>query len=207
VSDSNEVVADEVPDDVPPPRPASSYPGGPRADRGTPRPVTVIGTPVLHRVAREVTVFDDELADFVDDMFATMYVANGVGLAAPQVGDDRAVFVYDCPDDTGERFVGHVVNPVVVELSEETETQDEGCLSVPGPFFELERPFRATVRGIDRHGEPVEVTGTGFFGRCLQHETDHLNGRLYVDLLSGRNRRRAIREIEPQPWSAPLPDA
>lgn len=194
----------EASDDPPPPRPASSYPGGPRADRGTPRPVTVMGTPVLHRASREVTVFDEELAAFVDDLFVTMYVAHGVGLAAPQIGDDRAVFVYDCPDDVGERHVGHVVNPVVVAVSGELVTEDEGCLSVPGPYFEVERPLTATVRGVDRHGEPVEVTGSGFFGRCLQHETDHLRGRLYVDLLSGRNRRRAIREIEPQPWNAPI---
>ena len=200
----SDVFADEVPEGAPPPRPASSYPGGPRAGRGAPRPVTVIGSPVLHRETRPVTVFDEELAELIDDMFATMYVAHGVGLAAPQVGDGRALFVYDCPDDTGERHVGHVVNPEIVAVSAELDTQDEGCLSVPGPYFELERPLTATVRGVDRHGQPVEVTGSGFFGRCLQHETDHLHGRLYVDLLSGRTKRRAIREIDPQPWNAPI---
>lgn len=190
---------------TPPPAPASSFPGGPREGRGSARPVTIIGTPVLHAEARPVTEFDEELAELVDDMFATMYVAHGVGLAAPQVGDDRAVFVYDCPDDEGVRHVGHVVNPVVVAVSEELDVNDEGCLSVPGPYFELARPMQATVQGVDRTGAPLEVTGRGFFGRCLQHETDHLHGRLYVDLLSGRTKRRAIRELEPQPWNAPLP--
>src|SRR5690242_19590886 len=98
-------------------------------------------------------------------MFATLAVAEGVGLAAPQIGVDLAVFVYDCPDESGARQVGHVVNPVI-ETGGTVETSDEGCLSVPGPFHELARSTAATVRGVDRTGAPVEVSGTGYFARC-----------------------------------------
>lgn len=167
--------------------------------------MVILGTPVLHRPARAVEVFDDDLSRLVDDLFATMYVAHGVGLAAPQVADDRAVFVYDCPDDDGGRHVGHLVNPEIVEVSEELEEADEGCLSVPGPYFELVRPAAATVRGVDRSGAPLVVSGLGFFARCLLHETGHLRGELYVDLLKTGKRRRAIREIEPLDWNAPIP--
>lgn len=158
----------------------------------------------MHRPARRVATFDEGLARLIDDMFATMYVADGVGLAAPQIGIDRSVLVYDCPDQAGERHVGHLVNPELVRTSEETDSADEGCLSVPGPYFELERPTTATVRGVDRSGAAVEVTGTGFFARCLLHETDHLAGVLYIDRLRGTKRRRALREMTPFEWNAPL---
>src|SRR5689334_7230901 len=122
----------------------------------TARKIRVVGDPVLHSPARPVTSFDDALATLVDDMFATLAVAEGVGLAAPQVGVDLAVFVYDCPDESGVHQVGHVVNPVI-ETSGAAEASDEGCLSVPGPFHELSRATAATVRGVDRSGSPVEV--------------------------------------------------
>ena len=152
----------------------------------------------------EVTTFDDELGDLIDDMFATMAVAEGVGLAAPQIGVSRSVFVYDCPDGSGERQRGHVVNPVVVSTEGPVDESEEGCLSVPGPYHELARPSQATVRGVDRHGEPIEVSGTGFFARCLLHETDHLRGLLFIDHLPRNRRRRIIREIEPFEWNAPV---
>lgn len=164
------------------------------------RKITVVGDPVLSTPTREVTEFDSELAALVEDMYASMAVAEGVGLAAPQVGVDLAVFVYDCPDETGERRRGHVVNPVI-ETSGEKVSADEGCLSVPGPYHELERDTEATVRGVDLHGEPVEASGTGFFARCLQHETDHLRGVLYIDHLPRNRRRRVLREMEPFEWN------
>ena len=167
---------------------------------GTPRKIRVVGDPVLATPCRRVTVFDDDLARLVDDLFASMAVANGVGLAAPQVGVDLAVFVYDCPDSDGVRRVGHVVNPVV-ETSGELDAQDEGCLSVPGPYAELGRPSAARVTGVDKSGAPIEVSGTGFFARCLQHETDHLSGTLYIDRLPRNRRRRVLRDMAPYEWN------
>jgi len=110
------------------------------------------------------------------------------------------VFVYDCPDGVGGRARGHVVNPVI-ETGSEKESADEGCLSVPGPYHEIERATEATVGGVDIHGEPVEVSGTGYFARCLQHETDHLRGVLYIDHLPRNRRRRVLREMEPYEWN------
>jgi peptide deformylase len=167
------------------------------------RPIRIVGDPVLAMTCAEVTAFDAELAELVDDMFASMAIAEGVGLAAPQIGVARQVFVYDCPDDTGERRRGHVVNPVVTAIEGPTQTGDEGCLSVPGPFHELDRPSRVTVRGVDRTGSPVEVSGSGFFARCLLHETDHLRGILYIDHLPRNRRRKVLREMEPFDWNAP----
>jgi peptide deformylase len=167
----------------------------------SPPKIVIVGDPVLARPARQVTSFDADLAKLVDDLFASLAVAEGVGLAAPQIGVDLAVFVYDCPDGSGGRARGHVVNPTI-ETGGEPETMDEGCLSVPGPYHELERPSRATVRGVDKDGGPIEVTGTGYFARCLQHETDHLNGVLYIDHLPRNRRRRVLREMVPFEWNA-----
>ena len=167
----------------------------------TPPKIVVVGDPVLARPARPVTAFDGELAKLIDDMFASLAVAEGVGLAAPQIGVDLAVFVYDCPDGSGGRATGHVVNPTI-ETGTEEEVADEGCLSVPGPYHELARSAAATVRGVDKHGRPIEVSGTGFFARCLQHETDHLKGVLYIDHMPRNRRRRILREMEPYDWNA-----
>jgi peptide deformylase len=167
----------------------------------TPPKIVVVGDPVLARPSRPVTSFDAELATLVDDLFASLAVAEGVGLAAPQIGVDLAVFVYDCPDGSGGRARGHMVNPTI-ETSGEEETADEGCLSVPGPYHELPRYTQATVRGFDKDGQPIEVSGTGFFARCLQHETDHLKGVLYIDHLPRNRRRRILREMEPYDWNA-----
>jgi peptide deformylase len=170
----------------------------------TPLKIRIVGDPVLATAAREVKEFDDSLATLVEEMFEALAVAEGVGLAAPQVGVDLAVFVYDCPDGEGGRARGHVINPTI-ETSGEQEVQDEGCLSVPGPYHELARASRATVRGVDRTGAPVEVSGTGFLARCLQHETDHLRGVLYIDHLPRNRRRRVLREMEPFEWNATAP--
>lgn len=163
--------------------------------------IRVVGDPVLQLPTREVTDFGDMLAELVDAMFASLAVAEGVGLAAPQIGVDLSVFVYDCPDSTGARQRGHVVNPTIT-VSGDLETADEGCLSVPGPYHELARHSHATVRGVDRTGQPVEVSGDGFFARCLQHETDHLRGVLYIDHLPRNRRRRVLREVVPYEWNA-----
>jgi peptide deformylase len=167
-------------------------------ERGTARPLTVVGNPVLHRPCREVTEFDDALGTLIDDMFASQRAAEGVGLAANQIGVDLRVFVYDCADDEGVRHVGHVCNPVLDELPAEARHLDdsnEGCLSVPGAYCELARPDYAVVRGQDRFGNPIAVRGSGYFARCLQHETDHLNGYLYIDRLSKRDRKDVLKQM------------
>ena len=167
-------------------------------ERGTARPITVVGNPVLHRECKDVTAFDDELAALVDDMFASQRAAEGVGLAANQIGVDLKVFVYDCPDDENTRHVGAVCNPVLEEVPADRRRLDdsnEGCLSVPGAYMELARPDYAVVRGQDIKGNPVRVQGTGYFARCLQHETDHLYGRLYIDRLSKRDRKDVMRQM------------
>ncbi len=169
---------------------------------GNPRKVVVAGDPVLHKVSERVTSFDDSLATLIDDMFATMHIAAGVGLAAPQVGVDLAVFVYDCPDADGNQHVGHMVNPEIVSTSGPEDDGEEGCLSVPGPYHELARPSVATIRGVDKTGAPLEITGTGFFARCLLHEAEHLRGILYIDHLPRNRRRRVLREMAPFEWNA-----
>ncbi|GAA0455456.1 MULTISPECIES: peptide deformylase [Streptomyces] len=167
-------------------------------ERGTSRPITVVGNPVLHKECKDVTEFDDELAKLIDDMFASQRTAEGVGLAANQIGVDLKVFVYDCMDDQGVRHVGVVCNPVLDELPAERRVLDdsnEGCLSVPGAYAELARPDYAVVRGQDAQGNPIAVQGTGYFARCLQHETDHLYGYLYIDRLSKRDRKDVLKQM------------
>jgi peptide deformylase len=167
-------------------------------ERGTVRPITVVGNPVLHHRCRDVTDFDDGLARLVDDMFASQRAAEGVGLAANQIGIDLRVFVYDCPDDEGMRHVGAICNPVIEEIPADRRVLDEsneGCLSVPTAYAPLARPDYAVCRGQDLNGNPVAVEGTGYFARCLQHETDHLSGHLYIDRLSKRDRKDALRQM------------
>ncbi|NUK03580.1 peptide deformylase [Streptomyces lunaelactis] len=168
-------------------------------ERGTARSITVVGNPVLHKECKDVTEFDDRLAALIDDMFASQKAAEGVGLAANQIGVDLKVFVYDCPDDDGARHTGVVCNPVLEELPPELRVLDdanEGCLSVPTAYASLARPDYAVVHGQDAEGNPIKVRGTGYFARCLQHETDHLYGYLYIDRLSKRDRKDALRQME-----------
>ncbi|MFF3141641.1 peptide deformylase [Streptomyces mirabilis] len=168
--------------------------------RGRVRPVTLLGDPVLHTPCEDVTDFGPELAQLVEDMFATMYAAQGVGLAANQVGVASRVFVYDCPDDEDVRHLGHVVNPRLVEADGVVLRGPEGCLSLPGLEAGTERYDHAVVEGLTVDGEPVSVRGTGWFARCLQHEYDHLEGGLYVDRLSGWRRRRVMRQAARASW-------
>ncbi|MCX5525831.1 peptide deformylase [Streptomyces bobili] len=180
-------------------RPVASYPPlAPEAGRGSVRRITETGEGVLHRPCRDVTEFGPDLAALIDDMFLTMYVAEGAGLAANQVGVGLRLFVYDCPDDKGVRHVGHLVNPVLEPLDPAHRRlldEGEGCLSVPGAVMDVPRPDRALVRGLDRDGEPLLIEGTGYFARCLAHETDHVNGHVYLDRLSRRDRRDALRQV------------
>ncbi|WP_328342262.1 peptide deformylase [Streptomyces violaceus] len=180
-------------------RPVDSYPRlAPEARHGKVRRITEVGEEVLHKPCRDVTEFGPDLAALIDDMFLTMYTADGAGLAANQVGVDLRLFVYDCPDDEGVRHVGHIVNPVLQSLDAAHRRlldEGEGCLSVPGATMDVPRPDRAVVRGYDRDGEPLVIEGTGYFARCLEHETDHVNGQVYLDRLSRRERKDALRQM------------
>ena len=186
-------------------------PYGPLPEGGTVRPMTRWGTPVMHRPQQPVTSYDEELRSLVADMVATMYAADGVGLAACQIGVDLAVFVFDCPDDSGERTVGVVCNPVLT-LPEGRERRldegDEGCLSFPGAFVACARPDFASVRGTGLSGEPVEFSGDGLLARCLQHETDHTLGTVFGDRLSTKQRKKLQKahdkavEDYPEAWPA-----
>jgi len=156
-----------------------------------------------------VAVYDEALRELVADMFDTMAAADGVGLAANQIGVSLRLFVFDCPDEElRQRRRGVVCNPVL-ETSPRPETMpdadddDEGCLSVPDEQFPTGRADWARVTGTDEHGESVAVEGRGFFARCLQHETDHLDGLLYLDRLIGRYRRAGRRAVRDRGWGTP----
>ncbi|MCW6011016.1 peptide deformylase [Micromonospora sp. CPCC 205371] len=162
----------------------------------TMRPIRLLGDAVLRSPADPVTSFDAELRGLVTDLLDTLLGAPGrAGVAAPQIGVNARVFVYDADGQ-----VGHVVNPEL-EVSEEAQDGDEGCLSIPGLYFPTPRAMHAIVRGFDQHGEPLTVQGSGFLARALQHETDHLDGKLYIDTLRGDTRRQALREIRAAAWS------
>ena len=153
----------------------------------------------MHRQARPVTSYDEELAALVADMVATMYAAEGVGLAACQIGVDLAVFVFDCPDDDGRCHRGVVCNPVV-DLPEgkdrKLDDDDEGCLSYPGAFVDCARPDRARVVGQGLEGQDVAYEGDGLLARCLQHETDHTLGTVFGDRLDNRARKKLRKQME-----------
>jgi peptide deformylase len=174
-------------------------PHGPLPEGGTVREITRWGQPVMHRKLRPVTAYDASLRDLVADMVATMYAADGVGLAANQIGEDLAVFVFDCPDESGRHTVGIVCNPVVtLPLGKERRLDDgdEGCLSYPGAFVPCPRPDWAAVDGTGLDGQPVHFQGDGMLARCLQHEADHLDGTVFGDRVSLRARKRLQKLME-----------
>jgi len=175
-------------------------------------PIVIVGDPVLHNPTAPVTESPSELAGLIADMYETMDAANGVGLAANQVGVGKRLFVYDCPDRDDDGHVarrrGVVINPVLEtsalpETMPDPEDDLEGCLSVPGENFPTGRADWAKVTGIDAEGNPVEIEGHGFFARMLQHEVGHLDGFLYVDVLIGRNARAAKKTIKRAGWGTP----
>ncbi|RNL65794.1 peptide deformylase [Nocardioides marmoriginsengisoli] len=173
---------------------------------GTVRPITRWGEAVMHRPARPVTTFDASLRALAADMVATMYAAQGVGLAACQIGEDLAIFVFDCPDDNDVSHQGIVCNPVL-QLPEGRDRSlddgDEGCLSFPGAFVACARPDYARVTGLDLDGNAVEYEGDGLLARCLQHETDHTTGMVFGDRLSTRLRKKLTKQMESEAESYP----
>jgi peptide deformylase len=155
-----------------------------------------LGDPVLRTSADAVTEFDAGLRELVRDLLDTLIGQPGrAGVAAPQIGVGLRVFSYEAD---GVR--GYLVNPTIVERDGEQDG-DEGCLSIPGLYYPTPRANQVTATGFDQYGEPVTVTGTGFLARALQHETDHLDGVLYVDTLTGDTRRQALREIRAHRWA------
>jgi peptide deformylase len=158
------------------------------------RTIRHFGDPVLTTRAEEVTAFDKELQNLVRDLTETMVDAPGAGLAAPQIGVGLRVFTWHVDDE-----FGHLINPTL-DLSEELQEGEEGCLSFPELRYETPRAFRAVAKGFNMHGEPIVVEGTEFLARALQHEVDHLDGILFIDRMSAEMRREAMREIRESVW-------
>jgi peptide deformylase len=163
--------------------------------------IRLFGDPVLRTPAEPVRDFDAELRSLVRDLTETMLDAPGVGLAAPQIGVGLRVFTYHVDDETG-----HLVNPTL-DLSEDEETDDEGCLSLPGLTFPTKRAFGVVAKGFNMHGDPVTIEGTELLARCVQHETDHLDGILFIDRLDPRQRKLAMKAIREAEWAGePVPE-
>lgn len=159
------------------------------------RELRYFGDPVLKSVADPVTRFDRSLQSLVTDLMDTVQAPGRAGLAAPQIGVGLRVFSFDVAGTSG-----YVVNPEIVELSEETHEVDEGCLSVPELWFPTRRAKHAVVKGVDVHDEPVTVAGDDVLAQCLQHETDHLDGLLYLDRLTTERKREAMRQARNSDW-------
>ena len=163
----------------------------------TTQPIRLFGDPVLRTPAEPVTVFDAELRRLVADLEETMLAAPGVGLAANQIGVGLRVFTYHVSEDEQ----GHLVNPVLHFPSEEEQDGPEGCLSIPGLSFDCIRKEHVVAHGQNMYGDPITVEGTARLARAIQHETDHLDGVLFVDRLDGETRRAAMRAIRQSAWS------
>lgn len=157
------------------------------------RKIIYLPDPRLRQNSQPVTTFDDELQILIDDMFDTMYNARGVGLAAPQIGINLRLSVVDVIGDKTQQLV--LINPEIIHTEGEV-TYQEGCLSVPGAYDEVVRADSVTIKALDRHGQPFEMTANGLLGECFQHEIDHLNGKLFIDLLSPLRRSVARRRMD-----------
>jgi peptide deformylase len=157
--------------------------------------IRLFGDPVLRTKAEPVVDFDKELRRLVKDLTDTMLAAPGAGLAAPQIGVSLRVFTYNVDGE-----VGHLINPVL-DLSQETQDGDEGCLSIPNLAFPCTRALRAVARGCNEYGDEVLIEGSEKLARCFQHETDHLDGVLFVDRLDRETRKAALRAIRQADWA------
>ena len=153
--------------------------------------IRVLGDPVLRKPTKRVTEVTDELRNLIADMFETMYAAEGIGLAAPQVGRTERLAIVDVD---GARFV--LINPEILATTGPDEKAEEGCLSIPDIYGDVDRPGSVTIRATDENGSPYEATGTELLGRCFQHEIDHLDGKLFIDYLSTLKRRAAMTKWE-----------
>ena len=160
------------------------------------REILIVPDPRLKQVSATVDVVDDELRALMDDMLETMYAAPGIGLAAIQIGVPKRVIVMDISPREGEREPRYFVNPEILWASEETEPYEEGCLSVPDIYDEVERPARVKLRYLNYQGETIEEDAEGVFAVCIQHEMDHLDGVLFIDHLSRLKRERAVSKVK-----------
>ncbi|OIR45583.1 peptide deformylase [Corynebacterium sp. NML130628] len=161
----------------------------------TVRRLRLLGDPVLNQVAKEVTEFGIGIRSLVNDMFDTMDDAGGVGLAANQIGHSLRVFVFDC-----QGMRGHIVNPTWRALDGQRQLSVEGCLSIPGVRANVDR-FRSVVcNGVDIEGRPVAILGTGLLARCIQHETDHLDGTVFLERLSAEEKKLALSQVRTSMW-------
>ena len=159
------------------------------------RPILRYGDRVLHQPASEVTTFDETLQGLIDDMVETIYAAPGIGLAAPQVGESRRLFVVDLTAGRSGKELIVMINPAFAER-DGTQLEEEGCLSAPGFNATVMRPARVLLRGLDRHGTEQTIEGTGLLARAFQHEMDHLDGLVFVDRLRGIKRDLIVRRIQ-----------
>lgn len=150
-------------------------------------PICTLGDPILREETQVVTTITDDLRTLIADMFETMYAAQGIGLAAPQVGRRERICVVDVD---GAKYA--LINPEVLATEGPKAKAEEGCLSIPDIYADVERPSKVTVRALDPSGETIEVTADGLLGRCFQHEIDHLHGKLFIDYLSFLKRRSAL---------------
>jgi peptide deformylase len=158
------------------------------------RPIRLFGDPILRRPAIEVVDFDAELRQLVSDLTDTMLEAPGAGLAAPQIGVGLRVFTWYVDGE-----VGHLINPVL-DLSEEIQDGPEGCLSLPELTYDCRRALSVVAKGFDMHGDPVSIEGSELLARAIQHETDHLDGILFIDRLDTDARKAAMKEIRESDW-------
>ncbi|MFL1380933.1 MULTISPECIES: peptide deformylase [unclassified Nocardiopsis] len=162
------------------------------------RPIVRFGDPVLVTPTTPVTKFDRHTEALVKDLLDTVDAPGRAGVAATQIGVGLRVFSYNV-----EGRIGYVINPELADLSEETQDGEEGCLSIPRLWYPTQRAMRATVTGVDLRNEPVTVSGEGLMARALQHETQHLDGVLYIDRLNPELRKKALRDIRRSDWFMP----
>ena len=161
-------------------------------------PILETPNPVLRKISSPVEKVDDELRKLIADMFETMYAAEGIGLAAPQVGRTERLAVVDVE---GKKFT--LINPEILATSGAPDKAEEGCLSIPDIYGDVVRPLEVTIRAIDEQGNPYEATGTELLGRCFQHEIDHLDGKLFIDYLSPLKRKAALSKWEKEKGEYP----
>ena len=166
------------------------------------RDILKMGDPRLLRVAKPVDdIHDPQLPGLIGDMYETMYATNGVGLAAPQIGVGLRVFTYHVDDHEP----GHLINPSL-DLSKDEDEDDEGCLSFPGLAYPVTRAYGVVATGFNMYGDPVTIEGTELLARCIQHETDHLDGILFIDRMDAAQRKLAMKAIrEAEWWGDPMP--
>ena len=163
------------------------------------RAIRLFGDPILRTVADPVTDYDKQLRNLVKDLTQTLDDAQGAGLAAPQIGVGLRVFAYAVGSERG-----YLVNPELSFPDDEEQDGEEGCLSFPGIYYDVKRRLNTVARGCTDRGDPVQLVGTDVLARCIQHETDHLDGILFIDLMDSRQRKAAMKAIREADWNGPV---